>query len=241
MCDQWYPPDDISAALLRYHLLLAPSSDKPPVYLQEGDAKGVLGFARNPLDPGAPLVLMLVTQGRLIPVLMQTALLPGLRYTFIVNSEYRSLLRTNLRDIEYERHCLVYTCDEMRSRRKLDEVSRYEVPGGRFGYIRCINGQKVADARVNWLTEQFAEIGVHTKKEFRGRGYAKDVVAALSVDILTGGRRPVYVVGHKNLASISVCESLGYTLSTYREYECVARYAGNQRRRLRAKGVKHPF
>ncbi len=234
MYDQLFPSNDVSTALLRYHLHLKPSGNRPPIHVQDGDAQGVLGFARNPLDPEAPLVLMLTNHLRLVPALLQAALLPSSRYTFIVNADCRSTLKAHLRDIEYERNCLVYTCDQLVTTRKLDEVKRYNLADSRFGYTRLVDGVKASDARVNWLTEGFAELGVHTKKEFRGRGYAKDAVAALTSEILAGGRKPVYVVGRKNLASIAVCEALGYTLSSYGEYECVARYAGSQRRQQQA-------
>ena len=57
-----------------------------------------------------------------------------------------------------------------------------------------------------------AKAGVHTREEFRGRGYASAVVAAWARAVRREGRIPLYSTSWDNLASRSVARKLGLVL-----------------------------
>jgi ribosomal protein S18 acetylase RimI-like enzyme len=71
-------------------------------------------------------------------------------------------------------------------------------------------GEIVASAGLNWRSDRFADIYVHTKNAFRRKGLGRSVVAALVDDILKNGRTPIYVVQEDNRPSISLAESVGF-------------------------------
>ena len=67
-----------------------------------------------------------------------------------------------------------------------------------------------ASAGLNWRSPYFAEIYVHTKPEFRRRGFGRSAVAALVQNTLDSGRIPLYAVSADNDASIHLAESVGF-------------------------------
>jgi RimJ/RimL family protein N-acetyltransferase len=86
------------------------------------------------------------------------------------------------------------------------------------------DGKKViAAAGTNWCSPYFAEVGVWTEEDYRGRGLARAVVSACTSELLKEGITPLYIVAEGNAASIRVCEALGYRFSGYREFSCRGR------------------
>lgn len=222
---------DVSFALLRHHLLFAPTNPERRVFsAQEGLDWAIVMVTHNDSDPDAPLVIIHGSQGRLIRPLLEEALTADRRYLFIVPNQLRPLLKSVLREIEYGRHCLIYSCHSLVLNRDLEDVVRANPLEGCYTYHKQLAGKWASEARVNWQVECFAEVGVYTKKEFRGRGFAKDVVFALTREILASGRWPLYVVSRHNAASIAVCQALGYQYSGKSEYEAVGLYSPHTNR-----------
>lgn len=220
-------PSDISFALLRHHLSVAPIDTERKVFSTgEGIDWAIVVVTHNDSDPDAPLVIVHGSQGRLVRPLLEEALTADRRYLFIVPIQLRPLLRSVLREVEYGRRCLLYSCHSLALNRDIQDVTRAIPAEGCYAYRKQLAaGKWASEARVNWQSECFAEVGVYTKKEFRGRGFAKDVVFALTREILASGRWPLYVVSRHNAVSIAVCQALGYQYSGKSEYEAEGRYS----------------
>lgn len=230
-------PFDPRYALFRYHLLFDQRRSSASLHsLSVGSDWAVLLIAHNATDPEAPLVIAHGTVSRLVRQLLSEALCPGQRYLFIVPYALRPMLLGESRAAEYSLRCLLYSCSRLLTKRDGANLLRFPTEQGCYGFRRLLDRRTVSEARVNWQTDRFAEIGVHTKRDFRGRGFAKDALYALTVEILQAGLCPLYVVGQKNLASLAVCQSLGYEDSGLLEYETVARYAPSAGRLLKKKG-----
>ncbi len=71
-------------------------------------------------------------------------------------------------------------------------------------------GEIVASAGLNWRSDRFAEMYVHTKSPHRRKGLGQSVVAALVQSVLDHGRTPLYVVGGENAPSKQLAESVGF-------------------------------
>jgi len=71
-------------------------------------------------------------------------------------------------------------------------------------------GDVIAAAGLNWQSDRFAEIYVHTKSPYRRQGLGRSVVAAVVQHVLDSGRVPLYLVSAANQASIQLAESVGF-------------------------------
>lgn len=73
-----------------------------------------------------------------------------------------------------------------------------------------VKGRLVAYADIATRGDYACSLGVFTEQHFRGRGMGKSVVSAATRAILKAGRIPLYSADESNLASLSICRSLGY-------------------------------
>jgi GNAT superfamily N-acetyltransferase len=87
--------------------------------------------------------------------------------------------------------------------------SRFD--GELFG-VRGPHGKVVSWAALKLKTADVWELAVATDADYRGRGYARDVVAAATRFTLDQGRIPIYVHDRDNTTSAFVSRSLGYQL-----------------------------
>lgn len=80
------------------------------------------------------------------------------------------------------------------------------------GIVACavIDGEIVAIAHVAAFTDRHAEIGVHTNKEHRCRGYSTAAASIVAGEIQEAGRIPVWSTGEDNIPSLRVAEKLGF-------------------------------
>lgn len=86
---------------------------------------------------------------------------------------------------------------------------RTRFDGEVFG-VRGPRGNLVSWAALKLKDDAVWEIAVATDADYRGRGYARDVVSAATAFGLEQGRTPLYIHDHDNGASAFVCRSLGY-------------------------------
>ena len=87
------------------------------------------------------------------------------------------------------------------------------------GFVIIINGQEVSRAWTTQESTRAIEVEVETDAAFRGRGFARQVVAAWADWALTTGKVAFYSHLHTNDASAGVARSLGLThLSDEVEY-----------------------
>jgi hypothetical protein len=85
--------------------------------------------------------------------------------------------------------------------------SRFD--GEVFG-VRGPRGRVVSWAALKLKTPDVWEIAVATESDYRGRGYARDVVSAATRYTLEQGRIPIYVHDRDNTTSAFVSRTLGY-------------------------------
>lgn len=220
----WLDPTDLSVAMFRHQLADAAETASPVFTLIQEDERAVLGIFENISDASAPLVMFWTSQPRLVTPLLNKALRSGQRYLFIVPERYWPELSEHLRYFEYLDRCLLHTCEQLHYEGSRRDLVRYELADGCYGYAVEQRGLRISYAELNWQLDNVAEIGVWTRKEHRGKGYAKNVVAALTRDLLAAGKQPLYVASEKNLASRAVCRRLGYRWTGDVEIETVARF-----------------
>lgn len=232
-------PLDIRFALFRYHLLYDSRHKQAKVHYQtRGEEWALLLVTHNQTDPSAPLVIAHGSRP-LVRRLMAQALRPGKRYLFIMSPALKALLNAQTHSVEYGATCLLYSCSATTALPAEAAVVRFPGRNGCCGYRVPIGGLIASEARINWQTDRFAEVGVYTKRDFRGRGFAKAALHHLTREILALGLRPLYVVNRSNLASIAVCAAVGYRLSDALEYETVAIYSGTAHRLREHKRQPH--
>lgn len=85
---------------------------------------------------------------------------------------------------------------------------------GRFLGVR-VDGRLVAMAGERFRCPGFTEVsGVCTHPDFRGRGFARRLSAAVAAAIEARGERPFLHAWRSNMAAIALYESLGFELRT---------------------------
>lgn len=87
-------------------------------------------------------------------------------------------------------------------------------------FAKVLNGKAVSICFSSRITAASHEAGVETLSDYRGKGYAAEVVAAWAADIYKLNRIPTYSTSWDNIASQSVakklkCELYGTDLSIY--------------------------
>ncbi|HEX8967926.1 MAG TPA: GNAT family N-acetyltransferase [Chloroflexota bacterium] len=86
---------------------------------------------------------------------------------------------------------------------------RTRFDGGIFG-VRGPHGRLVSWAALKLKSERVWELAVATEADYRGRGYARDVVAAAARFTLDQGRIPIYIHDGDNTTSAFVARAVGF-------------------------------
>ena len=73
-----------------------------------------------------------------------------------------------------------------------------------------VDGRIVSTAQTAAITEHYADIGVATDEQWRGRGFATAAASIVARRIQQTGRTPVWSCGEDNLASLRVAQKLGF-------------------------------
>ena len=73
-----------------------------------------------------------------------------------------------------------------------------------------VDGRIVSTAQTAAITESYADIGVATDEQWRGRGFATAAASIVARRIQETGRTPVWSCGEDNLASLRVAQKLGF-------------------------------
>jgi len=88
---------------------------------------------------------------------------------------------------------------------------RARFDGGIFG-VRGPHGRLLSWAALKLKSERVWEIAVATEADYRGRGYARDVVSAATRFTLDQGRVPIYIHDRDNSTSAFVARAVGYQI-----------------------------
>ncbi len=81
------------------------------------------------------------------------------------------------------------------------------------GIVACaiVSGEIVAIAHTSARTKCYADIGVVTLKEWRGRGFATAAASIVAKRVQEAGQTPVWSTGEDNIASLRIAQKLGFT------------------------------
>ncbi len=112
---------------------------------------------------------------------------------------------------------------------KLLESAPAELQGAGFGsthnllsdgVVACavVSGNIVAIAHTSARTDHYADIGVFTLEEWRGRGFATTAAAIVAKRVREAGQAPTWSAGEDNWASLRIAQKLGFTEVSRRTY-----------------------
>jgi GNAT superfamily N-acetyltransferase len=88
---------------------------------------------------------------------------------------------------------------------------RTRFDGAIFG-VRGPHGRLVSWAAIKLKSAAVWELAVATEPDYRGRGYARDVVAAAARFTFEDGRLPIYIHDRDNSTSAFVARAVGFQL-----------------------------
>jgi RimJ/RimL family protein N-acetyltransferase len=184
---------------------------------------GFLAICQTRHDLFTPLVVMRADSDDVLHVLLSDHLDEGREYFFAVKEQTAPVLKRCL--ITWDEHYnLIYIVDEESFQPDFRYLVEKVVREDSLPRFEIRDGEKViASAGANWCSPYFAEVGVWTEEGYRGRGLARAVVSACTSELLQEGIKPLYIVSEDNVASIRVCEALGYRFTGYREFSCQGR------------------
>ncbi|MBP6962790.1 MAG: GNAT family N-acetyltransferase [Armatimonadetes bacterium] len=69
-----------------------------------------------------------------------------------------------------------------------------------------------AEYKIPYMQDEVGEVLILTGEEYRGRGYGKSCVSAVTKAVQDSGRVPLYRVDENNTASVRTAKSLGYRI-----------------------------
>jgi len=90
----------------------------------------------------------------------------------------------------------------------------------REGVVACavVGGAVVSIGHTSARTSRYADIGVFTAEQWRGRGLATAAAALVATRVQETGQIPVWSTGEDNWASLRVAEKLGFRTTLQRTY-----------------------
>lgn len=188
---------------------------------KEGRAIGFVAVCQTGLDLFRPLVVLRADLPATAIALLHKALVPGRPYYIIAPLELTPALNAVM-DIEERDVNHIYEA----RRSSFKPIANVLVVGSRDAQhkprfvIRSATGAVIAEAGLNWQSDEFAEVYVNVQPAARGRGWGKSVVSACTSYLLGAGLRPLYITSANNLPAVRLCQALGYKDTGAREYVC---------------------
>lgn len=185
-------------------------------------ATGYVALSRTGIDLFRPLVTMRLP--RLSPTeldltasvqMLYSALPAQTPLIFHIPTMYMPLIRA-ISQVDREQHLRLFRLDEKRFQPMINIfVVQSASPDGlpRFVIRQSAteaNSENLAIAGINWQSNLFADIFVHTHASYRRQGYGQSVVATLAHHLLQKGRTPLYVVDPENDASVELAQTVGF-------------------------------
>jgi RimJ/RimL family protein N-acetyltransferase len=209
------PADAVYAYYALYH-----PEERTKIALHHADDGAVAGFVavcQTGQRLFQPTVVLRTADVHVVAPLLERTLEPGRPYYIITTPDLRPALASKMESTRIAvSH--VYSIDLARFEPTINvlvvrEASRGPAP--RFS-IRA-GEDAVAQAGLNWLSPQFAELFVWTRPAARGRGWGRSVISAATTWAIHSGRRPLYVADVKNPESLAFAKAIGYVDTGVRE------------------------
>lgn len=188
---------------------------------ETGRANGFVAVCRTGLDLFRPLVVIRAESPEAAAALLDRALAPGRPYYVVAPLALASVLSVVL-DVHERGVNSIYQVRRTSFKPAVNVlvVGARDAEGRPRFVIRSASGDVVAEAGLNWQSDEFAEVYVNVQPPARGRGLGRSVVSACTAYLLEAGLRPLYITDPDNLAAVRLCQALGYTDTGAREYVC---------------------
>jgi len=90
-----------------------------------------------------------------------------------------------------------------------------------------VDGEIVATALSSGRSERYADVGVYTRQEYRGRGLSTAAAALVARQLQARGLLPIWSTGGHNSASLRVAHKLGFAEVGRRQYVILEAGSGN--------------
>jgi len=219
-------PDDVSLAALRYYALFHPRPLTRVCRWQGRNQYALLTVADTGF--GNKVVTLIAPDAGLARCLLYRCLAPGTRFFFQASPSQACHLTRWLRGCSEETWSTVASVSPQTFTPipgPQPERYRGTRAGGMVpyvGYRFTAGGESICQAFVLWQSDRYAEVGVFTRDDFRGRGLARRAVSSLTAELLEKGVTPLYVYDPSNQASRRVSEALGYRPAG-RQFSCYGR------------------
>ncbi|MBP8001808.1 MAG: GNAT family N-acetyltransferase [Chloroflexi bacterium] len=180
---------------------------------EQGPMQGYIAFSQTGFDLFRPMVTwrLPIQDVEQSATYIYQAMPPGASVILVTPTTYLPLIQA-LFTIEKEEHLHLLGLDRGRYEPVINVLVTQAESGNEWPryVIRAANNTIAASALLNWESRYFAEIGVHTQANYRGRGWGRSVVAALCQYVLERGRVPLYAVNPTNAPSLSLAERVGF-------------------------------
>lgn len=214
LLDLFAPRDGLAAYYALYH---DPARTRLYVEEREGRTEGFLAICQTGRDLFRLLAVLRARHNEAAASLLQRGLLPRRPYYLITSTD---LLPSVGRALQVERTELnrIYRLDLWRYAPTINVlVEPVQATDGSPRFVIRPHGEVAAEAGINWLSPQFAEVYAWTAPWAQGRGWGKAVVESCVAWVIRSGVQPLYIVSEDNEPSIRLAESVGFVDSGARE------------------------
>lgn len=186
---------------------------------------GFVARCQTGLDLFRPLVTMRCFSPQMARYLLARILTQNRHYIFFARRDQLTLIR-GVMQLSNERILHIYRLDPARFKPVINVmVQQNDAPDGSPRF-EIHSGGLQALAGVNWQSDRFAEVFVHTEEEARRRGWGRSVLAACTEQILKARQLPLYLVETDNEASRQLAHNVGYVDTGARQVYAEAIYTG---------------
>lgn len=210
---------DPGEALARYYFCFYPRGRRRLVTIERDGERGAAVRADTEYDD-TPLIVIRASTTGIFRELLGKICEPGLQYLYIVRAADAQWLKEAVTERHDEQTNLIYSVAPESFRDSPYEACWRFDKGDLFGYRAYAGEVPVATCSLIWASDCYAEIAVATREDYRGRGFGKAVVAAMTREVLAAGVTPLYVASDANTASRRLAESLGYRPTGAAEFSC---------------------
>ncbi len=181
-------------------------------------AEGFVIFSRTGMDLFRPLITLRLPSSDTAKMEMLTKTFPQETAVILQSPEHDTPILQAFFDFSTETIFQLMTLDQDRFEPIINVlVTRNLAPNNLPQFSIRRDQEIVASAGLNWQSNYFGDIAVHTRPNHRRQGWGRSVVAAIVQELLDNGRLPLYHVSPNNLASIQLAEYIGFTSTRTRK------------------------
>ncbi len=187
-----------------------------------GKINSFVAVCQTGMDLFRPLVVMRAAFTSVAQEILKRALAVGRPYYVVAPPSFTHALNVVL-DVHEHNVNQIYQARRASFKPVINVLvvgSRNSEGKPRFA-IRSASGDIIAEAGLNWQSDEFAEVYVTVQPAARGRGLGRSVASACTSYVLEAGLRPLYITHPENVAAVRLCHALGYTDTGATEYTCV--------------------